>query len=145
MGVEGVGDRFWGKVNKTDDCWLWTGCLADTGYGRLTYNTEQWYAHRLSYVLHKGEISEGLVLDHLCRNRACVNPDHLQAVPQSINVLRGLNKAGFEQINRTHCPKGHAYDLANTYYDKRNWRQCRACNRARSRRYAEEKRSRKYE
>lgn len=69
-------ERFWSKVNKTDTCWLWTGGC-NRGYGRFKINYKLVFVHRYSYILHKGEIAEGLVVRHTCDVSNCVNPDHL--------------------------------------------------------------------
>lgn len=77
-------------VDKTESCWNWTGALTTAGYGSLTKNYQRMYAHRWSYEQHVGPIPEGLALDHLCRNRSCVNPDHLEPVTIGENVRRGM-------------------------------------------------------
>lgn len=82
---------FLSKVNKTDSCWIWTRCVLRSGYGQTTHEGKRWYAHRLSFILHGKEIPMGKVLDHLCRNRTCVNPSHLEAVTQKVNIQRGVN------------------------------------------------------
>jgi hypothetical protein len=69
--------RFWSKVNKTESCWLWTGCCFSSGYGAFSVNSNNVGAHRYSYILCKGEIAEGLVIRHTCDNPPCVNPNHL--------------------------------------------------------------------
>lgn len=84
-------DRFWSKVNKTDSCWIWTATLYDSGYGRFRYNNKWNKAHRIAYNFLVGEIPEGLELDHLCRVRCCVNPDHLEPVTHRENMVRGAN------------------------------------------------------
>lgn len=98
------GARFWTHVDKSGDCWLWTGGRDRYGYGKAgwgaTYRTK---AHRVAWRLTYGEFpAEGLTLDHLCRNRLCVRPEHLQAVTRGENVRRGLLGA-----LRTHCRRGH--------------------------------------
>ena len=121
-------ERFWAKVSGGDveGCWNWVASIADTGYGQFADRGVRHYAHRFAYQQMVGEIPEGLVLDHLCRNRACVNPWHLDPVTQKINVARSYGA-------RTHCPQGHPYDEANTYVTTRGVRQCRECKRIRDR------------
>jgi hypothetical protein len=97
-------------------------------------------AHRLAYQLSVGQVPEGRDLDHLCRNRARVNPSHLEPVEHRENVMRGQS---FSAINaqKTHCPQGQPYDEANTYADSRG-RHCRVCNRAAVARYEHRKAAR---
>lgn len=85
-------DRFWPKVDATSDCWLWTGHRDDDGYGKFTVVSGQspMYAHRWSYEFLVGPIPAGLVLDHLCRNPPCTNPDHLEPVTNEENIRRGI-------------------------------------------------------
>lgn len=124
--------RFWSKVEKTDGCWLWTDAPNQgTGYGRLNIGQGRTrLAHRIAYELLVGPVPVGLTIDHLCRNRLCVNPAHLEPVTRGENVLRGVSKAG-RSARPTHCPRGHAYDDANTYRTPVGGRQCRACKRLR--------------
>lgn len=120
-------ERFWRYVNKTDDCWLWTGFINSTGYAK--FGTPSLYAHRVAYELVVGPIPAGLELDHLCRTRHCVRPSHLEPVTHRENVLRG-NGLAAQQARKTHCPKGHLYNEANTrWYGNR--RICKQCNRER--------------
>jgi hypothetical protein len=112
---------------------LWTGCINPKGYGRIglgraSQGTE--YAHRFSYLFFVGPIPDGRVLDPLCRNRACVNPLHLEAVTQRTNLVRGVGFTA-RQAARTHCPRGHELNEANTYR-WRGHRDCRPCRIARS-------------
>ena len=74
---------------QNTDCWLWHGCVQSNGYGRVSFRGKSGYAHRMSYQLCWGAIPKGLELDHLCRNRACINPWHLEPVTRSVNCLRG--------------------------------------------------------
>lgn len=113
-------------------CWIWIGQDCSHGYGKLTHQGVTDYAHRISYILHKGDIPNGLVLDHLCRVRCCVNPEHIEVVTRGENVLRGESVAA-KYKNRTHCKNGHALSGGNiiTVRTRPGTRICRACKRIR--------------
>ena len=126
-------ERFWKFVSPEpfSGCWLWTGCIlspskgGENGYGRFGIGKAiSTYAHRWAYENFRGPIPAGLDLDHLCRVRSCVNPDHLEPVTRSENVLRGKISA---ERNQTHCKHGHEFDAANTYAQKTGLRRCRRC------------------
>ena len=123
-------ERFWAKVDKRDDeaCWEWLAWRFQGGYGYFRANGRMNYAHKFAYELLKGRVATGFELDHLCRNPACVNPSHLEVVTHRENVLRGVAPAA-RHAKATHCPKGHAYDLLNTYYKPKGNRQCRKCRK----------------
>lgn len=122
-------DRFWKRVDKTGVCWLWIGGKAN-GYGVFSAGGHKnTYAHRVAYELTWGRIPDGLTIDHLCRNPACVNPTHLQAVSMGENVLRGTSPWA-ENARKTDCPQGHPYDEANTYVNYKGSRVCRKCQAA---------------
>lgn len=115
-------ERIESKIDASGDCWLWTGARS-RGYGYATHEGRKQPAHRVVWELLVGPISEGLQIDHLCRVRHCVNPDHLEPVPPTVNVRRG------KRLNRGSCQNGHP----NPEYvvnEKRGWRQCRECKRA---------------
>lgn len=118
--------RFSQKIHKTDNCWIWLGCPTSWGYGQIREGNKYYKAHRLSYLIHKGEIPEGLVVDHLCSNRICVNPDHLEAVTQRTNVLRGIGLTS-QNAKKTECHIGHEFSSKNTYVDSKGHRHCKKC------------------
>ena len=119
-------EGFWDKTRMTGSCWNWIGSLNPKGYGQYYDGVKPIKAHRFSYELFKGKIPEGLQLDHLCRNRKCVNPNHLEIVTNKENVLRGVGMSAANS-RKTHCSKGHAFTLENTY----NYRKTRACKKCR--------------
>lgn len=126
--------RFWLKVEKTDRCWLWKGWKHESGYGRFVIHGNNTYPHRIAYEVVKGRIPEGKTLDHLCRNRLCVNPDHLEPVTNRENLIRGNGFAG-QNIRKTHCPNGHRLEEGNLVRSqlKLGRRTCVICNRERQR------------
>jgi hypothetical protein len=110
------------------DCFIWERASNGVGYGQITFRGQRWYTHRLAYSVWKGPISDGLVLDHLCRNTLCWRPTHLEPVTTLENLKRGL------VFGRTHCKNGHEFTEANTYFNARlGHRACRACRAARER------------
>lgn len=130
-------DRFMAKVAKQDDgCWLWMGStFADSPYGQFSANHRTTVrAHRWLYIQTKGDIADNLVLDHLCRVPLCVNPEHLQAVTQKVNNVRGFSPSSLN-TRKTHCIHGHEFTPANTRISKVGKRTCRACNAAAQRAY----------
>lgn len=114
------------KRNSDNGCWEWQAALTKNGYGVARHPVWGSRAHRVSYFLYKGPIPDGLHIDHLCRNRKCVNPDHLEVVTITENNRRA--KGWAYQKAKTHCPRGHLYDDANTFF-RHGWRMCRACKR----------------
>lgn len=123
-------ERFWPKVDKSGDCWLWTASKRN-GYGQLGLWKEGRveYAHRIAYELLVGPIPDGLVIDHLCRVRHCVNPAHMELVTRGENVRRGEGQGGRFYKPKTHCIHGHPLSGKNLYVDPTGKRVCRACRR----------------
>ena len=123
-------ERFWDKVEvQPNDCWIWTAYKDRYGYGSFKLKGKPIGAHRLAYQINKGEIPIDREIDHLCRNRACVNPDHLETVTHKINLLRGSTISAIN-IKKTYCPKGHEYNQKNTHV-WRGHRFCRICDNMR--------------
>lgn len=113
---------FWSKVEKTESCWIWLGYLNRYGYGQLQYDNKMYLAHRLAYELIKGQIKSNLDLDHLCHNRECVNPNHLEPVTHKENISRNESK--------THCSNGHKFTEGNMYvFPNGKTKHCKICRR----------------
>ena len=127
-----INDRI--RVNPETGCWEWVGTRRPDGYGVITVDGRLCRAHRYVFTLLRGDIPEGLVLDHLCRVPRCVNPDHLEPVTQRINTLRGVGPIP-ERAQQTHCIHGHEFVGHNVYiHPKRGTRNCRTCLHETSRR-----------
>lgn len=124
------------KIELGPACWEWRGKRQPNGYGKLWIRglpgDGQGYAHRVVYELLVGPIPVGLDLDHLCRNRGCVNPAHLEPVTRRTNLVRGQTIPA-RKVAQTHCVRGHLFDKANTCIRRNGTRLCRACGRLRSR------------
>jgi hypothetical protein len=93
-------ERFFAKVNKTETCWLWTGCKRPGGYGQVTINKKAYSTNRISYEMHKGKIPDGLIIRHKCDIPSCVNPDHLEIGTHKDNtrdmIERGRRKGNIK-------------------------------------------------
>jgi hypothetical protein len=125
-------DRFYSFISPEPNtgCWIWMGSCGNGGYGGFYINRRRLIAHRIGYELLVGRIPKGLEIDHRCRVRCCVNPDHLEPVTRKENIRRGLRG-----ILTTHCPRGHEYNESNTYWKKTptgRGRHCKACWKGRT-------------
>lgn len=121
-------------------CWLWIGALTDDGYGCVYLpNKRRYRAHIVMYEAAKGRVPDGLCLDHKCRIKSCVNPDHLEAVTPRENTLR--SDPGKHKRAQTHCKNGHAFSEGNTKVDQNGRRACRACHLINNAKYREKKRA----
>lgn len=148
-------ERFWAKVSESaipsarpdlGPCWRWTGSTNEWGYGLFRPRGRGLMkAHRWAYEHLVGPIPDGLFLDHLCRNRPCVNPLHLEPVTNKENLARGIQPTYIHEWRRskTHCPQGHPYSGDNLYIGKKGDRCCRTCQRAQCRRYGAKQRAAK--
>lgn len=136
--------RFWKKVERIpwSGCWIWMGATS-CGYGHLRFQKELKLAHRVSFELHGGVIPEGLVIDHLCRVRCCVNPAHMEVVTHQVNINRGIAPERTKAWNAliTHCPQGHPYAGDNLRFAPAGTRYCLTCRRELARKYRKERRA----
>jgi hypothetical protein len=133
--------RFWKNVEITiGSCWIWTAYKKPNGYGQFNEKIgtvkKTLYAHRFSYEMKNGHVPEGLELDHHCRMRSCVNPDHLEAVTRYVNVHRSVLPPPSRNAMKMFCDQGHRFDHKNTWHemnkdDSVKGRHCRECHRIR--------------
>ncbi len=150
--MELLGERFWSKVDRSGDCWQWTGARV-RGYGQFALLGKAFQAHRLTYADAHGYETPADVpmLDHTCHgddcpggescpHRACVNPAHLAPTNHRANLLRSPNTLAAQNAAKTHCPQGHPYSPENTHVTKTGLRQCRECGRRRCLAYYYKKR-----
>lgn len=118
-------------------CYLWLGALSTDGYAQISHNGRNRNAHIIAYELAKGPVPDGLQIDHLCRIRCCVNPDHLEAVTSQINNIRGLAPMAVRERNAQNysptCPYGHTDIVRSVRKDGRLQKECRTCRNERRR------------
>lgn len=117
------------SIGGTDTCWGWQGSKV-RGYGAIGGHWKMHKVHRVAYTLWRGEIPDGMTLDHLCRNPNCANPKHLEVVSMRENVLRGVGPTA-QNARKTHCKRGHEFTPENTYI-RPGGRECRACKTLRA-------------
>lgn len=126
-----VEQRFGEKLWVEGDCIIWMGVRSGSGYGQVWIDNRHQQAHRVAYEWMRGPIPAGLTLDHLCRVRHCVNPEHLEPIANRGNILRGIGPTA-QNARRTHCPAGHPYTGNNLILRAGGRRQkrrgCRQCN-----------------
>ncbi len=114
--------RFWNKAIVNGDCFEWVAGKSRVGYGKFQLEGRTRLAHRVAYEMVYGDIPGQLTIDHLCMNKLCVNPMHMELVTLSENVRRKII------VPKTHCKHGHEFNKENTYYETRTKRKCRNCN-----------------
>ncbi len=129
--VEEALERILRRIRQTaSGCWEWTGQLQNRGYGVFSFRGRPWLVHRWTYIHLVGPIPDGKEIDHLCRNRACCNPAHMEPVTRRENCLRGARSGP-----RSRCRRGHRLVAGNVYVGRRGTRLCKTCHLARCKRY----------
>ena len=118
--------KFWSRIKVVNNCWEWQGGIKMDGYGSFYWNKKQYPSHRIAYQILRGNVPEGLELGHLCRNRKCCNPEHLEPVTHHQNLMRGNTIIAINS-RKTHCPQGHPYNGDNLII-KHGSRVCRICH-----------------
>ncbi len=136
--------NFWARVNRTDSCWLWTGVI-NHEYGLFSLRGNRYRAHRVSFTLAKGKIPSRLVIDHMCKVKNCVNPEHLRAVDLVTNVMENSDSPSAAFKARDKCENGHELTGRNLFIESKSngatFRRCRVCRAARMRAFRAKKRA----
>lgn len=121
--------RFFCKIEKKDNCWIWTATKTSHGYGQFGLNYKIVLAHRVCYEMFKGIIPDDMELDHICRNTSCVNPDHLEAVSHQENCIRGNCGKNNQNAKKMYCVNNHPLIQENLVKRKDGRRECLICHR----------------
>ena len=145
--TDNILNRLFSHIKKTDTCWVWESGKDKDGYGFTSIKSRYKLAHRVVYELLVGEIPQGLQLDHLCRNRSCVNPNHLEPVTSRENTMRGNGPSSLN-AKKNLCKSGHEFTEKNTYIARRPndkvERQCRECRYLANQRYVDARKGNRY-
>lgn len=134
--------RFMSKIDRSEDCWIWTASVDKrSGYGWFKFRNKMCRAHRFSWLLFHGKIKDKLCVLHKCDNPPCVNPKHLFLGTHRDNMLDMAMKGRATRLqkNKTHCLRGHEFDVTNTKIMESGWRYCRKCAVIREKKYRDRK------
>lgn len=134
--------RFWDKVRKSESCWDWIASVDRIGYGSFGFKGKTEKAHRVSFLLCKGDIPNGSCVLHKCDNRKCVNPEHLYLGDMKRNMKDKMERRRHHFQKVTHCPKGHPYSGDNLYLRQAKSgtsRSCKTCHREHQKEYMKRK------
>lgn len=130
---------FWAKVDQGGACWVWQGARDRYGYGVISRGDKTRRAHRHSFALAGGHLIAGFVIDHKCRNRACVNPAHLRQISNRQNLLESPGTYAGKAVAKTHCKRSHPLSGGNLRRNVSGSRRCKACDALWLREYRKER------